>query len=527
MDQLTAPAKGVTVRMYRQGHGDCYLLAFPRKDRRRKAPYYVLIDCGYKRGSQKKPDPADLSGRRKIPALPNTDFQNIVDNIAEVTKKRIDLFIITHEHEDHVNGIKEKYFGDFHIEEAWFAWTENPKDELAKELDKGKRRTIQQLIGARHQLALAVGPENPTVLTLENFIGLELGLDEDGFNETSALAALAAVDENGRRIRGNRGSMYFVTDKANENKGTSYLLPNQVKDLDKTAGVRAFVLGPPRDAKKLRDEDPRGQEAFHLAMSSTKRRLALSDAFDLDEEATAPFENACALAQNVALGDQHTKSDFFRTYYGAKGEGTELVNEAPSEDNADWRRIDEEWLYAAEQLAIKLNSGVNNSSLVLAFELPHTKKNLLFVGDAQRGNWITWSDCEFEEVDGTKITPKELLGRTVLYKVGHHGSHNATLKGEIDSDYANLSWMGQGAYGEEFTAMINAVNAWAVNLHIPWIHPLPSIKAALQQKAQGRIFQTDTSQIDKPSNVSDTDWQQFLARATFHDLYFDYTILDE
>ena len=28
---LTPPDNGVTVRMYRQGHGDCFLLAFPRE----------------------------------------------------------------------------------------------------------------------------------------------------------------------------------------------------------------------------------------------------------------------------------------------------------------------------------------------------------------------------------------------------------------------------------------------------------------------------------------------------------------
>jgi hypothetical protein len=38
----------VNVRMYRQGHGDCFLLAFPKKN---GDACYVLIDCGYKPGS--------------------------------------------------------------------------------------------------------------------------------------------------------------------------------------------------------------------------------------------------------------------------------------------------------------------------------------------------------------------------------------------------------------------------------------------------------------------------------------------
>ena len=32
------------------------------------------------------------------------------------------------------------------------------------------------------------------------------------------------------------------------------------------------------------------------------------------------------------------------------------------------------------------------------------------------------------------MTTKDLLARTVLYKVGHHGSHNATLNGKLDDE---------------------------------------------------------------------------------------------
>src|SRR6478735_979223 len=47
---LPAPGEAV-VRMYRIGHGDCFLLAFEGDAPDR--PIYVLIDCGYKPGSSK------------------------------------------------------------------------------------------------------------------------------------------------------------------------------------------------------------------------------------------------------------------------------------------------------------------------------------------------------------------------------------------------------------------------------------------------------------------------------------------
>ena len=155
------------------------------------------------------------------------------------------------------------------------------------------------------------------------------------------------------------------------------------------------------------------------------------------------------------------------------------------------------------------------------------KKILLFAGDAQRGNWVSWDDSTWADGDQT-ITARDLLGRTVLYKVGHHGSHNATLAGKIDDDYPNLSWMGQGAFAGEFAAMITAVNQWALTKNNPpWRHPLPSIKAALVQKAQGRVFQIDESGPVQPATVPDAVWNEFLARVTVDDLYFEYVVLDE
>jgi hypothetical protein len=62
---------------------------------------------------------------------------------------------------------------------------------------------------------------------------------------------------------------------------------------------------------------------------------------------------------------------------------------------------------------------------VLAFELGKGGKVLLFAADAQRGNWISWKDGD------QTITATDLLDRTVVYKVGHHGSHNATLNGKV------------------------------------------------------------------------------------------------
>src|SRR5204862_3569670 len=77
---------------------------------------------------------------------------------------------------------------------------------------------------------------------------------------------------------------------------------------------------------------------------------------------------------------------------------------------------------------LQMDSYTNNSSLVLAFELPRSRQVLLFAADAQVGNWLSWYDRTYQTTDGRVLSAADLLANTVLYKVGHHGSHNATLK---------------------------------------------------------------------------------------------------
>jgi len=123
------------------------------------------------------------------------------------------------------------------------------------------------------------------------------------------------------------------------------------------------------------------------------------------------------------------------------------------------------------------------------------------------------------------VKAKDLLARTVLYKVGHHGSHNATLNGTISDQHPNLSWMADGDHAREFTAMITAVRAWAETQN-GWDHPQKAIKDALLRKACGRVFQTDCD-LEKMEMFSDSeerDWKEFRRRTVGEKLYFDYSV---
>ncbi len=503
MPLLEAPANGVAVRMYRQGHGDCFLLALPREGGGN--PYYVLIDCGMKPGSQKFLDHQKPLGE-------------IVKHLHESCGGRLDLAILTHEHQDHLNGIwtakQPAPFAGFDIQEAWVAWTEDPDHELANTLRERHKDQLLGILAARRELAVVAG-ENAATHRIDQLMNLELG----GGAENYSMAELMAAAEDPEKSVNKQG-LKLVKDKAAANRGCFFRRPGgKPLDLEGSAGIRAFILGPPENADLIADEDPVGDEGFPRDHSFSFAEAARATGPDR----TSPFRRQYCAAISEALDDA---GSFFSQRYGRNQEGADATDGAQVAANAPWRRIDDEWLYSAETLALKLNTGINNTSLVVAFELPQSKKVLFFAADAQRGNWISWKDVTFQD-GGQTVGTRDLLARAVLYKVGHHGSHNATLSGTAADSYANLAWMGQGPHAGEFTALITAVNKWATTKNDPpWIHPLPSIKAALQRKAQGRVLQTDENAPKKPAGVSAGEWKRFTDRLVLDDLYFDLTIED-
>src|SRR3954454_4723800 len=131
---LRPPPGGAVVRMYRIGHGDCFLIAFAGKAADK--PAYVLIDCGYKPGS-----PGKLATPTKV--------KDIGADIIATTGGFVDIAVVTHEHQDHVNGFTATNFPGLKVGEVWFAWTEDPDDDIANKLRKKFKDRLLGLIDAR------------------------------------------------------------------------------------------------------------------------------------------------------------------------------------------------------------------------------------------------------------------------------------------------------------------------------------------------------------------------------------------
>lgn len=551
MTKLKAPKSGVEVRMYRQGHGDCFLLTFKRSGNRR-TPFHMLIDCGMKKRSH---------------AVEDQGIPEILDVIHEQTGGKLDVVMITHEHEDHVSGFPkpdedDHPFRKFEVEELWLAWTEDPNDDFANELREIYGDKLLALALTHHQLkTLPAATEADADLQemIEDFLELETG-------ETDGLAVLKeSCKDLGVNIRKGAGLGFdefqsaFAARKSRRIRGKTYKkrlqglrrMAKSIRYLSPAEGpievenlpVKFYPFGPPRDRKLLTSLDPRKNEEFHIGpfpMGDTGSGLfAALEARSEGSANASPFApRHLAKPVDPREASEHDPDSYFgRVYFSEPTSGDPKFNQM--------RRIDNDWLGDAEGMALRLNTEVNNTSLVLGIELEKSKQVLLFTGDAQAGSWRSWQDLSWEDGE-TTVTAKDLLGRCTFYKVGHHGSHNATLNGDLDSPHANLHWMAQGDYADHFVAMIPSNRIWAYGKTRPWRHPMKAIEDALFQKAKSRVmlvrYMADekvgrkkvTRPVEEPelrpeTGVAEDDplWQSFLECASYTQSHVGYWVEDK
>jgi len=359
----------VKIRMYRQGLGDCFLITIPRK---KGAPFYAVIDCGVILGT------ADAG----------TIMKEVVEHIITTTNGHIDLLAATHEHWDHISGFGQakEIWTDrsrLKVDQVWLSWAEDPKNSLAKTL-RGERQGMRMALQAA-AARMRVGGNVETA--------------DDVSNMLSFFAAAGTTSDALKVIKGLSDDLRYCTpaDKPVKLSGTD---------------VRVYVLGPPPDVKFIKKYNPstKDPETYHLAMNQSLDVLNPLLQTDLD----SPFDEQLHIPLTVAQ-----QMPFFQRHYW----GEDLDS---NEKSQSWRRIDANWLDSSSSLALQLDSATNNTCLVLAFELGNGDV-LLFAADAQVGNWLSWQDLKWK-VDGKNVTGPDLLERTIFYKVGHHGSHNATLR---------------------------------------------------------------------------------------------------
>jgi len=470
--------------MYNAGFGDCLLLTFHTSDGK---PRYMLIDCGV--------HPQYPEGREIM--------RKVANNIVQATGNHLHVVAITHEHADHLYGFRyaRDIFKDIVIDDLWLAWTEDPNDPVAKQLKNGIKKGIDELKLSINKLTAM---NKQMADQLQHIIEFELLAEVGGSKESE---------------------LDFLRKRSKRKLGESsdYLKPGgKALSIPGVDGINIFVMGPPRDIAYIKTVERESEmypelsvinpaQAFFSALNGKQGRL-------YDEAGiirSCPFDEKYEISSEKAKTDQ-LYGDFFRKYYGFSEE---------TGQGAEWRRIDADWLAPSEELALKINSMTNNTSLVLAIELYGTepKKVLLFTGDAQVGNWLSWHDLSFTQREGTEeITGEDLLRRTALLKCAHHGSRNATLKEK------GLEMMDSAC----LATMIPVDQKWA-NDEMHWEHPAEKLLERIQEKTRGKVLRTDTIHampgiLKKPHNCDASIWQAFINHLDWDhspdNLWIEYTI---
>lgn len=429
------------IRMYRQGLGDCFLLTFPGKGDKE---VHLMIDCGVVLGTSE----------------PGAPMKAVAEDIKSTTKNKVDVLVITHEHWDHLSGFDaaqaRKVFDEVEFKKLWLAWTEDDFNELAQTLRKERELKKKATLAAKKKADALKKRDKDGKLKMA-----ERGERLNGLLGFFGAAATGEGEgsEDGEDGGGTAGALAYLKGRCDPTIIPTGGKPISIPGVD---NVRVYVLGPPMKKSDLSKTNPGKGEGYELMNGGS---LGLAEAFiaacDEDDDKAQPFRKEYRLPLK-RLPSKH-------------------LYRLPEND---WRSIDYDWLGVGERLALQLDSATNNTSLVLAFEFIDSKDVLLFVGDAQAGNWRSWDGLSFDvkDADGDteKVTATDLLARTIFYKVGHHGSHNATLKEK-----------GLERMKNKRLAAVIPVDVNVAHDVKRWKHmPLPSIVDALKEKCTV-VFQSD------------------------------------
>jgi hypothetical protein len=421
----------VTVRMFRKMLGDCFLLGFPRRGGGR---FHMLIDCGALRSKHYKP--ADMNG--------------IVRAIRKQTDSKLDVVAATHEHWDHISGFADARgeFEQIEVDKIWVAWTEDPKSEAAKVLKKQFKKGKKAV-----ELALQRMPRHSDQRMAQYRTAVERLLEFSG-----GVGARDTTASTWQYILGKASNVYCHPEKP-------------PLELDGVDDVRVYVLGPPEDPDYVR------------------RLQSKRETYDSDHPTFAPFAGFLAATESDDAAAAERALPFARRHRLRPAPGARPDFFVKHYDADEWRRIDNEWLGLTGELALHLDSYTNNTCLAFAIELGDDGPVLLFPGDAQVGNWLSWQERKWtlRSKAGEKrtVTAAELLSRTVLYKVGHHGSHNATMRGK------GLEMMESPG----LVAMIPVHRKTAKDQE--WEFPYRPLWRRLKERARGRVLLGDHDDLDE------------------------------
>jgi beta-lactamase superfamily II metal-dependent hydrolase len=399
---------GIRVRMYRVGFGDFFLVTLLGEA---GEPIHIIIDCGVFKGTKQTGDIGSIEAS--------------VADMVQTTGGKVALIIMTHRHADHIAGFARcaADFKKLAVDGVWMSIWESQYSPAAVKFQAELTRTALALQSHFAALGAAASPgENTARQYMQNATGDDDVKGAKGSN-TLALNLL-------------KHGFSGVTPQYYQGGDDAKLPPALVK-----AGLTAQILGPPpvADLDLMKLMDLKKGVGQYLAQNA-----------GMDAHGGAPFGPRWE-AQTEIVREGRAEAlygpDSFREWTAVRQPGVPIsIQDAKTARSAMQSALELSQPGAALTAAKQLNSFLNNQSLVVLFTFKG--KKLLFVGDAQAGNWEHWlfdTDTPDKAAGGAlKSTAQQILTSLDFYKVGHHGSGNATPKAAVQA-------MGLG--GKKFATM--------------------------------------------------------------------------
>ncbi len=386
------------VRMYQVGFGDCFLLSFeyPQELDDGRDERHVLFDFGSTRGAR------------------SAELAEIAELIRDHCNGQLDAIVATHRHADHLSGFGTAAAADIidglSPRLVVRSWTEDPAAPadatVPSDLDQDSR-----------QFAAALAQSQVFAARLGEVVRADRGLRGN-------LARLAVGQLT------NRAAVERLNGWAANAKGSYVHFGSDCGLEDVVPGITVRVLGPPtlQQAPLVAGQRAEDPEFWITHQRVLARALA-------DGEVRA------------SLGRAETGNGAAAETADANGDGG-AVPMAGGEPLGPVRWLVERMRtqHVASLLRIVriLDDALNNTSVILSIEAGD--KRMLFCGDAQIENWsFALKDAE----DSEQI--REWLANVDLYKVGHHGSRNATPRS------LHRLWVDERDHGRPLVAMMSTM----------------------------------------------------------------------
>lgn len=304
--------------------------------------------------------------------------QNIIDDLAASCNPdppRLDVLVATHRHQDHVSGFASERWRDVYVDEVWLPYVENEHDEDAVAL-----RQIVSMKASANALTNLIASRQATPrlgAAAKKTLQLASDLAKNSTENPTAMDRLLEKNHSGfaKPVALHR----FLPERNPDNNRI------EVEEL----GIVASILGPSRDPTMIKKMRPPASAGwFALADGDTEQEPTEAALFDDSFVLESPSDELAATVQRQRLNSV---------------------------------TLDDDALLAAASL---LDRSINNTSLFFILEVGSLK--FLFPGDAQVGSW-----------NHARQVPewKALVRDVAFYKVGHHGSHNATSPTFVEKEW--------------------------------------------------------------------------------------------